>query len=219
MKDFEAIIYLSENRSCFQTDTFRSLITLPNKNVESSFDSIIKFADNTLSAKQTSTFLFEDNQIVILLPLVGAVEIFENEKSKIVNSGEIAHIFRKKNEQIIIQNPYENDLISYLEIWMNCGNIRDEQIIINTFDLEKNENKLIEIPSPERLMKIYIGKYGGREEDVLSIKNNAFVFVINGVFEVQNRLLESRTGLSLMQIEELEFEGLAPENIILIISE
>jgi quercetin 2,3-dioxygenase len=219
MKDFDAIIYLAENRNCFQTEAFRSLITLPSKNVESSFDSIIKFADNTLSAKQTSTFLFEGNQMVILLPLVGAIEIFENEKSKIVNSGEIAHIFRKKNEQIIIQNPYENDLINYLEIWMNWGDIRDEQIIINTFDLEKNENKLIEIPSQEGLMKIYIGKYGGREEDVLSIKNNAFVFVINGVFEVQNRLLESRTGLSLLQIEELEFEGLAQENIILIISE
>ena len=79
MKDFEAIIYLSESRSCFQTETFRSLITLPDKHFEATFDSIIKFADNTLCAKQTSTFLFEDNQIVILLPLVGAIEIFENE--------------------------------------------------------------------------------------------------------------------------------------------
>jgi quercetin 2,3-dioxygenase len=219
MLNSEVIIYLSENRNCIQTETIRSFITLPNLKINSTFESIFRFTDTTLFANETSIIIAEKNSVLILLPLVGAIEILSNENNKIVNSGEIACIFVQKGNKIYIHNPYENDLINYLEIWVKCDKIKEEKIVKSTLDLEKNKNKLVEISNEEFHIKVRIGKYGGREEGVLQVKNSAFVFVINGVFEVQNRLMESRTGLSLTNISELDFEGLAQENIILIISE
>ena len=219
MTESEIIIYLAENRNCIQTGTIRSFITLPNLKINSTFELIFKFADNTLSANQTSILEAEKNSILMLLPLVGAIGILGNKSSIFVDSGEIAYVFVQKGNKIQIRNPYENDLINYLEIWVKYDEIKEEKIVLETLDLEKNKNKLVEISNEKFHIKVRIGKYGGREEGVLQVKNSAFVFVINGVFEVQNRLLESRTGLSLTNISELDFEGLAQENIILIISE
>ena len=58
----------------------------------------------------------------------------------------------------------------------------------------------------------------GREDGVYSLKNpqnGVFVFVIEGAFEVQNRLLEPRDGLAISAVEAIEFEALSNNAIIL----
>ncbi|MBP6181188.1 hypothetical protein [Flavobacterium sp.] len=67
----------------------------------------------------------------------------------------------------------------------------------------------------------FIGIYEARKEGFYSVKNNSngvFVFVINGAFEIENRLLESKDGLSLSGINSLEWEALS-ENELLIVLE
>ena len=218
MQQTEGIIYLSEKRECFQTDTFRSFLTLPNPRSSSTFTSLIKFADNTLSAQKTSILLADDDYVVMLIPLVGALEVFYQKESKILNSGALACFSIKNLDEILVQNPYENELINYLEIWIKPENQMPYGKYFYEFDLKKNANSLFQIAENHLTEKVFIGKFGGREEGVLPIENNAFVFIINGAFEVQNRLLEARTGLYLWNLDELEIEGLAYENIILVIS-
>ena len=87
----------------------------------------------------------------------------------------------------------------------------------NEFDLEIHKSSTVEISTSENHLKIFIGKFGGKEEGFLKEITNAFVFVIHGIFEINNCLIESRTGLSLRNINEIEFEGLGAENIILMI--
>lgn len=218
MLQTEGIIYLAENRACFQTDTFRSYLTLPNPQSTSPFTSLIKFADNTLSAQKTSTLLANDDYVVIFLPLVGAVEVFYQKESKIINSGEVAYLSVKNRDEILIQNPYEAELINYLEIWIKPENQMPYGKYFYEFDLVKNANTLFRVAENQLNEKVFMGKFGGREEGILPINNSAFVFIINGAFEVQNRLLEARTGLLLWNLDELEIEGLAYENIILVIN-
>ncbi len=218
MLNSESIIYLSENRKCFQTNSFRSFETNLDLVSESSMISIIKCADNTLSVQNSQQILADNFILMVLLPLIGAIEIVRNNESKIVDSGEIAYIWMKADEQISVQNPSEKELINYLEIWIKQDKFFEAEIIIERFNLENNRNQLINISPKNISEKLLIGKYNGREEGVLLIDNQAFVFVINGVFECQNRLIESRSSLLLWNIKELEFEGLGRENIILIIS-
>jgi hypothetical protein len=218
MRQTEGIIYLSEHRECFQTDTFRSYFTLPNPTSTSPFTSLIKFLDNTLSAQKTSIFLADDDYVIILLPLVGAVEVFYQNESNILNPGELACFSIKNQDEILIQNPYETELINYLEIWIKPEKQMPHGKYFYEFDLEKNVNSLFQIAENYLTEKVFMGKFGGRKEGVLPIENSAFVFIINGAFEVQNRLLEARTGLSLWNLDELEVEGLAYENIILVIN-
>jgi quercetin 2,3-dioxygenase len=217
MLSSEAIIYLSENRKCFQTDTFRSFETLHNLDSESPLKSIIKCSDNTLSAQNSQQILADNFALVVLIPLVGAIEIVIDNVSKIVYSGEIACISMKSDSQIFIQNPYENELVNYLEIWIKPDETFEENVVCEKFNLDKNQNNLIEVSMKDSSMKFFIGKFGGREEGVLIIDNQAFVFVIHGVFECENRLLESRSSMAVWGNHKLEFEGLGRENIILII--
>ncbi|MEY4541404.1 MAG: hypothetical protein RLZZ306_3161 [Bacteroidota bacterium] len=218
MSQSEAIIFLAENRKCYQTLNFRSFITLPTQNPEIKFDSIIKFADNTLSPQKSRELVAESDYIIIFLPLVGALEITDYSSSKLLNSGEIGIYYVNEKDELSIQNPYESELINYLEIWIKtCSNMVINPLFIE-FDINNEKNKLVALQDSKREVNLFIGKYDGRAEGYLEEINEAFVFVINGVFEVNNCLLEMRSGLSLLNWNSIEFEGLSKENIILILS-
>ncbi|WP_409034090.1 hypothetical protein [Runella sp.] len=66
-----------------------------------------------------------------------------------------------------------------------------------------------------------MGKFGGREEGIYTVRNpernGVFIFVIEGAFEVQNRLLHPRDGLSLTHVTEVEFEALSNDAILLVL--
>jgi quercetin 2,3-dioxygenase len=218
MPNTEAIIYLSENRKCLQTDTFRSYETIIYKDSEFAEHSVIKCAENTLSAQNSQQILADNFVMVLLIPLIGAIEVKTKNETKFINSGEIAYILIKPDEEITVENPYERELVNYLEIWLKSKEFFEEKIFIIDFDLEKNRNNLVDISINEIAEKIIIGKFYGRIEGKLPIDKSAFVFVINGVFEVNNRLLELRSSLLLWQLDTLEFEGLGKENIVLIIN-
>ncbi len=67
---------------------------------------------------------------------------------------------------------------------------------------------------------IFIAKLDGRSEIIHTAAQSGsgfFVFVIEGAFEVQHRLLEARDGLSLLGIIELEAEALSDDAILLMI--
>lgn len=115
-----------------------------------------------------------------------------------------------------------------------------------SFDLYTNKNRLIELFSagpgsyphepatshrpgscphePEKETskpygRQFIGKFTGRAEITHTIAapyNGLFVFVIEGAFEVQYRMLHARDGLALWDLQEVEFEALSNDAIILV---
>ena len=90
---------------------------------------------------------------------------------------------------------------------------------IIAFNLE-NKNQLLSIQTPLSKNAFFIGQYGGREEDEYVLKNfsnSVFVFVVEGAFEVANRLLETRDGMALSHIETVEFEALSHDAILLLL--
>lgn len=206
----EANIYLAEKRECFQTEFFRSYLT--------DYQYIIKYADNTLAAQGCCNLLAKEDCLIILIPLVGAIETSTEAMNKFVEAGEIGYFHLKKNDNIFIQNPYETELINYLEIWLKVNSNDISGSFFEKFDIEKQKNKLIQLGKQINNFDLFIGKFEGRREGILSVKGSekVFVFVINGVFEVQNRLLEVRSGLTLCNTNSVEFEALAVDNIILI---
>lgn len=86
------------------------------------------------------------------------------------------------------------------------------------FDLNTSKNQLQAIGK-----NCYIGKYTGREEGVLTVNGTKgiFGFVIEGAFEFQNRLLETRDNIALWNEDnealQIEFEALSNDAIILIV--
>lgn len=67
-----------------------------------------------------------------------------------------------------------------------------------------------------------IGIYKRRTKDTYQVKqrgNGLFVFVINGAFEIENRLMGPRDGLALRDREEISFEALSELSIILLLEQ
>jgi quercetin 2,3-dioxygenase len=64
-----------------------------------------------------------------------------------------------------------------------------------------------------------IGKFSGRTDASYLPQNpvhTCFVFVIEGTFEVQNRLVYSKDGILLPEAGEVEFEALSNDGILII---
>lgn len=113
-----------------------------------------------------------------------------------------------------IKNPYEGDLINYLYIVL-------KGVSTVNFGLSQADLEIRNTLHPFIQHGIFgcMGIFDGRKETLHKIKdsnNGVFVFVINGAFEVNGRLLEERDALALWETEEADIEALSENAIILL---
>jgi redox-sensitive bicupin YhaK (pirin superfamily) len=228
----QAQIYLAGQRGCTQLSWFRSFHTFnfgPYQDPgRKPFGNLQVFNDDTLVPGKSVSMELAENTEVILLPVVGAVE-YKNSlgKTGMLEAGQIQVFSAGKGMYYEISNPYETELVNFIQIFIrNNTQPFVPQVQQTGFDLQ-TRNQLFPLFAPRQSgLKIhqetfgFIGKYGGRQEGIYHLKNpdhGLFVFVIEGAFEVQDRLMEARDGLSLRNLDELEFEALSNDAIILII--
>ena len=221
-----ATIYLSDQRCCTQTDTFRSFHTF---NFGSFFDenkrpfgSLQAFNEDTLMPNSSVTHIINAQTTVVILPIFGTIEVkndFYTEGS-FVTTGEAYCYSTVDEEDIEIVNPYDSGMVSYLQIHLQNIDIQPFNTSNETkFDFSMAKNQLLPFFSNQMNFG-FIGQYEGRKESVYTLnnrQNSVFVFVIEGVFEVQNRLLHARDGLSLSDISEVELEALSNDAVILLV--
>jgi hypothetical protein len=175
----------------------------------------------TLAPQQkTFTFLDADTEVV-LLPLFGGIAYKDNlGNDDFIRIEQIKHISAQKGMSFELSNPYDLENVSYLEIWFTPKNDNFKGKT-NRFDFGFSErNKMNPLFDFSNTMG-FIGIYDGRKEGFYTLKNHLnglFVFVINGAFEVENRLLQEKDGLSLKKIATIEWEALS-ENAILVLFE
>lgn len=153
------------------------------------------------------------DQKVIFLPVYGKVRI--NNFNKIIEVGEVFICESADDQDIIIRNVLADEDADVLVIKFN-KKITENSYRINHLDLEIR-NKLNFIDTGFSFPG-FIGVFDGREEGRYILKeqkNGIFAMVINGAFEFQNRLLENRDAILIWDIEELEFEALSENAIIL----
>jgi quercetin 2,3-dioxygenase len=217
----EGIIFLADKRQHFQTDCFRSLATLPNpdlsENLSEKFEDLIKFSDNTLAPQKSCTILADSAYCVVLIPLVGSFEI----DGRIVDTEEFSYLFVKVNERIVIQNPYETEFINFIEIWFKPTQNLIQTRFFEKFNLSANQNSLNLLTIQGLKNHIYIGKFDARIEGEMDLKNNgkkAFAINLSGSIEVQERLLFERDAVMVWDCDEVGFESLADESILLLIT-
>ena len=224
----KATIYLSNQRGCTQEDWFRSFHVFNygkyfNEN-RTPFGSLNTLNENTLKGGRTISRLAKEDYTVLILPIVGALKYTTSGyKEGIVDAGEVIILSIIKDSIIEMMNPYEDELINFLEVWYTYpAGDRTEPLKIE-LSLEQNKNSMIPLAAMEggqQRITPYIGKFKGREEGIYSPKNSAngvFVFIVEGAFEVANRLLHARDGLALWNVEQVEFEALSNDAIIFLV--
>lgn len=204
-----ARILLAEKRDRAETTGYRSLKT--------SCDDIgMTVLDETLAGGCSISYIGNKNECLLLLPLAGAVCIkTPYAEEEVIIAGQTLLFSPTPDEQIVVSNPYNDQLINYLMVRVpaNAGPFAPQP---RSFHLDSKLKKLTQAP-----LTLSLGKFNGREEAIVKIgndKNTVVAFVIQGAFEVQNRLLESRDTLMLCEINEVAMEALSGEAIIMLIS-
>ncbi len=224
MTQTEATIFLADQRGCSQSDWFRSYHSFnfgyyQAENREP-FGALRIFNDDTLAGEKSLTMQVDEDTDVILLPLVGAIE-YKNSVGEpgFLEAGQVQIFSATQGIEYTLTNPYEEELINFLQIWIKRTDTEFvPQITFNSFDFEQ-KNQLI--PLLSTTARGFIGRYDGRTDDMYQVsnpnRNGVFVFVIEGAFEVQNRLLHRRDGLSLANVAEIEFEALSNDAMLLLL--
>ena len=153
------------------------------------------------------------DQKAIFLTLYGKIRI--NNFQKVIETGEVVIFEAAEDQDVFIKNILTDEDADVLVIKFN-KKITENSYRINHLDLEIR-NKLNFIDTGFSFPG-FIGIFDGREVGryILKERNNGiFGMVINGAFEFQNRLLENRDAVLIWDIEELEFEALSENAIIL----
>lgn len=230
----QAQIYKSDLRGCEESDIFRRYATFNFDDYQDHsrqpFGSLVAFNDETLGGRNSMVRQLEEELEVVIIPLVGGL-LYKDSlgTEEIIGTEEIRIFSAQQGMYFQLINPYPNDLVNYLQLWLkpNGGfNANSQQSL---FELTER-NTLIPLFAPIDVaasgLRVNsasygsIGIYGGRQEGIYQLNNpdnGLFVFVINGAFEFENRLLESRDGLSINGIVKAEFEALSENAILLLI--
>lgn len=227
----KATIYLANERGCTQSDEHRSYHTLNFGTFFNPYKKAIAnltfLNDETLKQASTIQHCLKEDTLIILIPLVGGCAYKNNYGIEgFVDVGQSCYFKVDANTTFEISNPYQKELINYLCIGltMNEKSARTNSVAFD-FNLDVQVNSLIQLFSDRQTSTsnaplIYLGKLAGREEGTYKLQDpekGVFVFVVEGAFEVQNRLLQSRDGLFLRSMKEIEFEALSNDAIILVI--
>ncbi len=226
----DAQIYLESLRGQFQTNGFRSFRTFNFKEYSAAdrqpFGTLEVLNDETLMPECSCELQVEKFCQIILLPMVGAIELEEKVREpKFVNSGEALFLLASPDKIYTITNPYPDEAINYLQIRINDSRFLSTPMLLSgitvQFDLSER-NVLLPVGGYNgSSAQLFIGQYDGRAEGIFKSRNasdSVFIFVIEGAFEVQNRLLEKRDGLALRNAEMVEFEALSNGAVLLVIA-
>lgn len=212
-------IFKSENRGAIVTEKYNCLSVFNYLNFQdksrAAFHQLSIFNDETLASKETIAYTSFQDEIVVLFPLVGSIELNSVETSEILEVNQLYVFSNRNNTSFSISNPYENELVNFLQIRFNSYATEKHKIY---FDIEK-QNEIISLYENDNFA-ISIGVFDARSESTYKLKNQQkglFAFVLGGAFEFQNRLLENRDGLKIWDIDEIEFEALSPMAMLLII--
>ncbi len=225
----DAQIYLESLRGQFQTKGFRSLRTFNFEEYSAadrqSFGTLEVLNDETLMPECSCELQVEKFCQIILLPMVGAIEVEEKGgEPYFVNSGEALFLLASSDRTYTITNPYPDEAINYLQIRVDDSQFLSTPMpssgITVQFDLSER-NVLLPVQGYNgSSAQLFIGRYHGRAEGIFTSRqpsHSAFIFVVEGAFEVQNRLLERRDGLALRNAEDIEFEALSNGAVIVVI--
>jgi len=213
----QATIYLAEKRPREQhEDCYRAYNSFGQHEQ-------VLVKDVTLAGSKTTYAESKNGGLLILLPVAGKLAYADKQgKRGSVEAGEVVVYDLKAGQALTILNPFEEALIRDLEIWCFSGGAQatpNGEVVSLAIDTKRNRLlALLRAKMQTSGFRAYVGKFDGRQEGRLLVRpeNKVFAYVIDGVCEVQNRLLQSGDGLQLTGVDEVEFEALSQEAIVVL---
>lgn len=225
----QAQIYLADQRGCSETHDFRSYHTFNFGSYAGEgrhpFGPLCLFNDDMLRAGVSLTMQAEQTMEVVLLPITGGLEYSRTLSAGVpvpdfLEPGQVGIMSLAAGMSYSVSNPYATETISFLQLWFSRSTAPVSRVMnVTTFDFSTKNTLLL--LADQSGIQLYTGQYDGRQEDAHAVTSGrtVFVFVLQGTFEVANRLLHEKDGLALV-VEPgytLEFEALSNGALLLLI--
>lgn len=229
--DTRAKIFLSEERGMSETTSFRSFQTFnfgkySNENKQPVGD-LYLLNDDTLEGSRSLSMLVQENSFIVLLPVAGAIIYNDGlAHENIIAAGQVQIFYLKKDTTISISNPFRDQPVNFIQLWFRQPTPQPmSQPMLVTYDVNSKTGGLVTVTGDgwsnfQIPFQLSVGKFNGRDETVYRHDNKkaVFVFVLEGAFEVEGRLLHARDGLALWESAAVEMEALS-NNAILLLTE
>ncbi|TGE06341.1 pirin family protein [Hymenobacter fodinae] len=223
-------IFLADQRGLLETSQFRRYSTLNFGTYQAEHKvpvgSLIGFNEETLAGGHSLELVAPTDAHVLLIPITGEVAYKATPlPSSVIGVEEVQLLALPAHTSLRVSNPYDSELISFLHIWIRT----DEPIIADapqliSFDTSAIENRLhclmpVSARTPAYPFAVHLGQFAGRQEAVYQLRphHQLFAFVLAGAFEVEGRLLHEKDGLALWDAEEVEFEALSNNALVLVL--
>lgn len=181
------------------------------------FGTLGVFKEVTLAPLKNLLLTLEANELMILFPLSGSlsVEVHDGKPYNIEPEQLLTCLYPKK-QAVTISNSEQKQSSSYLYIQVSGISFpKDGTAVHPCYIPQRNMvSTLLEQPGVQLSMGVFDGRQKG-EYQLQETADGIFAFVLNGAFEVQDRLLENRDGLALWDISTIDFEALSENAVVL----
>ncbi len=227
-------IYPAIQREKSESEIFTRLSTFNFENSKGKFPpfgSLMALNDETILGKNKIFRHVEQDTIIIILPLFGAVVYKDSlDNEDIIDTEQLRIFSAKKGMTYELTNPYRDGLINYLQIWIapetNTFVANSQQHHFS----EARKNELFPLFSKENfsenvaeIPKKYFGYMGIYEDrktqtyNVLQPDNGVFAIVISGKFQIGTQELSPKDGISIIGQKQIMFESLSGNSVILLL--
>lgn len=171
-------IYLAGERGHTETEWFHSYNTFNFGNYQNEhkvpWEPLYVLNDDTLAGDKSVELTVEDDSIIVILPVVGAVRYTDRMSNEAVpEAGQVNIMHTRKETSIRLSNDYKEELINYLQIWFKIPTSKKIESGLFSFDIDRNRNQLTNLLSSGQQaiefpfnLKLYIGKFNGRMETI-----------------------------------------------------
>lgn len=203
----------AENRSLFENNFLR-INALDEETNVSDFAFIDDIALNEFGIYQK---VIKESGYLILLPLLNGIRLNMNGFNWNIKANQVFVYYLEKGSIIEIQGDLKEEY-SYLYSLFLIRSHAQISNIIAPIVLEKNNhlNKIVR----HSLFNVFLGKFQDRKESELPLKKverSWLVISLTGIFEVHDRLIESRDLLSIGSDDHVDFESLSEDSLLMVI--
>lgn len=232
MVQAKAKIFLADDRGQNETAWFRSCNTFNfgqyQREHRKPFGNIYVLNDDILDGDRSLAMLVEESSVLMLLPVIGAISFHTSSGGEgLLAAGQVQFLRLDQGDRLEIANPFKDELVNFLQVWIRDTDPEEKISLLSSYDVNEFQNSLVKI-SPQRLgdgalpFSVSIGKFSGRGETTYHPSHTdagIFLFVLEGAFEAQGRLLHPRDGLALCDAAAIEVEALSQDAILLLVEQ
>lgn len=215
-----ALIYLAENRSYSSADgkdLYKSNSPQP-----------MPVTEYYLGENGQCKLELKQNNYHLIVPIIGGIELSRHFKSNYLVAGQALLVYITLDQSIFMKNPFSNSSIHFLhfEIKGPERTEKAEQLFeFQTFQLRREDQmatKMVRIFEAATGLPFNFSavKMKGREElnyPIMEDNSQQFIYVVNGAFECQGRLLHTKDALLFANSDSIEIEALSEEALVFVL--